>query len=76
MTHQAYLPIPYDLSPDDLRITDKVADDLQRELEWLAAEDLPADQAERIMRAAVLLKNVKAGTFAQCLEQAIIWERG
>lgn len=72
----AKLPIPFGLSADELQITDGVDDNLQQELTWLANEVLSDDQAERIMRAAVLLKNVNAGTFAECLEQAIIWERG
>jgi hypothetical protein len=33
-------------------------------------------EVERILRATVILFNAKAGSIAECLGTAIIWERG
>lgn len=34
------------------------------------------NEVERIMRAAVILFNAQAGPIGECIETAIIWERG
>jgi hypothetical protein len=35
-----------------------------------------SDELIRIMQSAVILYAARAGTFGECLDTAIIWERG
>jgi hypothetical protein len=71
------VPIPYE-GDQELKLQSRspVTDDapmefIVDEVSWLS------DELERIMRAAVILKAANPeASFMECLDTAIIWERG
>jgi hypothetical protein len=75
------IKIPFDLGVEDL-VIDPAAHDamLQDELEWLTKDDSPwmdrPAELDSIFRSTCALYGAGAGTFAECLRTAIIWERG
>jgi hypothetical protein len=76
--HYKWLPveIPFDLTIGDLVVDPAAkASITSTELDWLyrnaSDEELP-----RILKATALLFEANAGTIAECLHTAIIWERG
>jgi hypothetical protein len=73
--------IPFNLTEAELVIDPAAKDsDLQTELEWLTEDDSPwmdrPAELDSIFRSTVALYQAGAGTFAECLHTAIIWERG
>jgi hypothetical protein len=73
--------IPYNLREDELVLDPAVlnhkdTDSIQAVLEWLFATGMRDEELERIMRGTICLFAAKAGTFRQCLDTAVIWERG
>jgi hypothetical protein len=73
------IPIPYGLTEDQLVLEPGSEQaELGDQLVWLVDEVSNEDEAEPIMRAAVLLYRHLEGkaTFGACLETAIIWDRG
>jgi len=75
MPHRS-IAIPYGLTQEQLRITDNMDEaNLTRDFLWMA-DEVDAGEADRIMRAAVLLHEETRHPMSECLHQAIIWERG
>jgi hypothetical protein len=75
------IKIPFDLTTEELVIDPAAKDaDLQKELEWLTLNDSPwmgrPAELDSIFRSTCALYQADAGTFAECLRTAIIWERG
>lgn len=75
------IQIPFGLTIDELVIDPAAKDsDLQHELEWLTQNDSPwmdrPAELYSIFRSTCALYGADAGTFAECLHTAIIWERG
>lgn len=71
------LRIPYNLSEDQLQVSG-------RDLEAFSADDdlrdilagIEAHELSRIMTAAVCLHEHTRHPFLECVQQAVIWERG
>lgn len=51
-------------------------DNPRENLMWLFSTDTNIEELDRIFRATVILHAADAGTFEECLHQAIVWERG
>lgn len=68
--------LPYDMTLADLRLEEGSENsDLQEELEWLSTNATP-EELPRILQTALILHNVASYPIADCLNTAIIWERG
>jgi hypothetical protein len=76
----ATIPVPYE--GDQPLVLDPGAQETTIEWELETLNRLRDDsrdydgEVERILRATVILFNAKAGSIAECLGTAIIWERG
>ena len=75
------IKIPFNLTTEQLVIESSAKDaELQTELEWLTQNDSPwmdrPAELDSIFRSTVALYQAGAGTFAECLRTAIVWERG
>lgn len=69
------LPIPYE-GTQALVIDEAALDaDYDTEIEWVSA-NLQEEEAGRVLTAAAALYAAEAGTIAECLRTATIWERG
>lgn len=70
------LAFPYNAFAKDMKLDPGAKGaSLDEGLLWLAEEGQP-EEVPRIFAAAVLLFEMEAGTFGECLQTAIIWERG
>ena len=70
--------IPYGLKREEIKPEPGFSGSgLKAQLEWLVQEVRTDEEADRIMRAAVILyAERKDVTFDECIETAAIWERG
>ena len=77
--HTFPVPIPFEgdqplvLDPGTLHREITIDESMSRIVDFIVWDE---DELPRIMRAAVILHAAGAGTFGQCLDTAIIWERG
>lgn len=76
--HKMELSIPYGLKPEELLIDETSPKaDWRKQLQWMVDE---AEEGEvpRILRAAVEIYVYNNGfrTIGECLDTAIVWERG
>jgi hypothetical protein len=80
------IPIPFDLDREQLHLDPAAIGAVDQPWEWLVYElthgKRNEEEMERIMRSFVILyhhlhrANQTAATMAECLDTAIIWERG
>lgn len=71
------LDIPFRLTLDQLHIEPGTGgDSIKGLMRWMLDSSMPDESIERVMRGAECLFATKKGTFAQCLETALIWECG
>lgn len=72
------IPLSYGLKHSDPLVIEPGTADISIAEVMYALVERPYDEEEleRVMRHAVILFHREAGTFAACLETAIIWERG
>lgn len=71
-----HVVLPYDVTTDDLFVEPRsMGHKDSSDLEWLythaTEEELP-----RILTGAVALWQAGAGSIGECLDTAIVWERG
>jgi hypothetical protein len=86
MRHSIDIPIPFDLGHDELHLDPASVGAVDHPWEWLVYElsHGKRDEAEmeRIMRSFVILYHHQhrihktKATMSECLDTAIIWERG
>lgn len=77
MPNSISVDLPYNLKPDQLKVESTVS--LFSAMEFLMDEVSWSDEVtvERLMRAAVVLKAANPTVpFGNCLDTALIWERG
>jgi hypothetical protein len=77
MVHSIDIELPYNLTVDGLVPERMPGVAVEHPLRWLAENVNDTDEAERIMRAAVVLQTAQPHLhFADCLSTAITWGRG
>ena len=62
-------PLELDPSTSNIKVS------AVRSLDWLL-RNAQEEEIPRILTAAVLLWHAEAGSMGQCLDTAIVWERG
>jgi hypothetical protein len=73
------LKIPFNMSREELTANELDIDgarSLTEELQWLVDNVRNAEECDRIMRCAVMLRSRTRTPLNQALRQAVIWERG
>ena len=73
------IPVPYEgdqpIELDPAAVGSTMDDEMYR-LNAMWDRDGDGDEWERIFRSTTILFQANAGTFAECLHTAVIWERG
>lgn len=68
------IPVPYE-GDQPLEVELTPDDSYHSDLLWMH-NNMSEDEAPRIFTAATVLYHADAGSFAECLHTAIVWERG
>lgn len=77
MVHRMLVPIPYNLTEEQLKLEPDISRSMTHELEWLN-ENVTEDELPHILTSAVLIWHKGQGRWpiADCLATATVWARG